>query len=254
MRATDYGRIADVYDRNPIRSNYGADECISRIFSTTSGELSLLDLACGTGTYLLVQAGAFPDARMHWYGCDLSKDMLGIARTKLPGSVTLTLGDAARLPYPDEQFDFVSCNFAFQHFPDKPASVKEVRRVLKPGGIFHMRNICPEAMPSSWVYHFFRGTRGIDRERFWKRSRLRRTFTECGFSLHMETTISEKAFDMSTLIKEAENRDMSQLNLIPEKWYRSGLARMKREARARGTYSGSFALLWLRAEKQRRSG
>jgi len=250
MHATDYNRIAKVYDNNPIRFQYDPEPSIELILSSEGGAISILDLACGTGIYLLKQRSAFSDPRIHWYGCDLSQDMLDVAKSKLPSTILLTCGDAQHLPYTDCQFNFISCNFAFHHFVDKPRCIKELNRVLRPHGSFKMYNTCPEAMRSSWVYHYFKGTRKIDTERFWSRDRIRSTFTDIGFEVRLETTITEKLYDTSLLLAEAKNRDMSQLNLISEAEYQAGLSRIEKDVNAIRPYDGSFALLKCTAMKR----
>ena len=167
LKTADYSVIAKVYDKNPIRLQYDPEPQIGQLLSSTTEPISILDVACGTGNFLLAQTEYFPDNRIKWHGCDLSPDMLSVAKAKLTKAIELTTADASDLPYRDEQFNFVSCNFAFHHFQDKVRCISQFHRILKPGGIFQMKNICPEAMPLSWVYHYFKGTRKMDSKRFW---------------------------------------------------------------------------------------
>ena len=209
LKATDYSVIAKVYDKNPIRFQYDPEPHIGRLLSSTNQAISILDVACGTGNFLPAQTEYFPDKRIQWHGCDLSPDMLSMAKAKLTKAIELTTADASYLPYPDGQFDFVSCNFAFHHFQDKVSCISEFHRILKPGGVFQMKNICPEAMPLSWVYHYFKGTRKMDSQRFWSNDHLRKAFAKSRFSVELTTTITEKAFPLTSLLEEARNRDMS---------------------------------------------
>ena len=62
-----------------------------------------------------------------------------------PG-VVFTRGDAQNLPYDDNSFDAVACNFGMMHIPDQPKALGEAARVLKPGGMFSMTSwVGPEA-------------------------------------------------------------------------------------------------------------
>ena len=93
----------------------------------------LLDLGCGPGQYLEKVAATEPSVRM--VGADLSLGMLRQARTAVPSADVLSL-DAARLPFADDSFDVVLANHMLYHVADIEAAVAEVRRVLRPGGLF----------------------------------------------------------------------------------------------------------------------
>ena len=95
-----------------------------------------LDLGCGTGEMMkriLQQNG---DKTL--YGIDLSEKMLEVAREKLGNEVNLVLGDSENLPFSDNFFDVVYCNDSFHHYPAPQNVLREVNRVLKPGGTFLM--------------------------------------------------------------------------------------------------------------------
>jgi len=86
-----------------------------------------LDLGCGTGNYTLELGRRGFDV----VGLDASEKMVEIARRK---GARCLVGDAYSLPFPDESFDLVVSitMFEFIHRPD--VVVREIRRVLKPGG------------------------------------------------------------------------------------------------------------------------
>ena len=93
-----------------------------------------LDLGCGTGEMMkmLLQS----DDQRELYGIDLSEKMLSVAEGKLSGKVRLVLGDSEHLPFADNFFDVVYCNDSFHHYPAPENVIREVQRVLKPGGTF----------------------------------------------------------------------------------------------------------------------
>ncbi|HUL72065.1 MAG TPA: methyltransferase domain-containing protein [Vicinamibacterales bacterium] len=92
----------------------------------------LLDLACGTGIVARLARESLGD-RVHIVGLDASPEMLGVARRVAPG-IDWRQGDATRLPAGDDEvFDAVTCHQGLQFFPDKPAAIREMRRVLAPG-------------------------------------------------------------------------------------------------------------------------
>jgi ubiquinone/menaquinone biosynthesis C-methylase UbiE len=92
----------------------------------------VLDVACGTGIVArLVKERLGAGGRV--VGVDLSPVMLAVARTVAP-ELEWHEGNAAALPFGDGEFDVVFCQQGLQFMPDKEAAVREMRRVLAPGG------------------------------------------------------------------------------------------------------------------------
>lgn len=101
----------------------------------------VLDLGCGTATLTLLVKQAHPEAEVT--GLDGDPKALGIARDKVARSgltITLDEGMAFNLPYPDNSFDRVFSGLLFHHLTrtDKERTLKEVYRVLRPGGELHV--------------------------------------------------------------------------------------------------------------------
>ncbi|CTQ60877.1 class I SAM-dependent methyltransferase [Roseibium album] len=100
-------------------------------------KITYLDLACGTGGLLHPALKAFP--RLRGIGLDLSEPYLGVAqercKTRRAGYVTAM---AEALPFADSSIDVLSCVFLFHELPPKVRRqvIKEISRVLKPGGSF----------------------------------------------------------------------------------------------------------------------
>lgn len=90
-----------------------------------------LDVACGTG-HLVAEAmtrGAVST------GVDFAQPMIDIARRNYPEARFLT-ADAVNLPFEDTSFHAATCTFGLSHMTDPRAAIKEVHRVLQPGGTF----------------------------------------------------------------------------------------------------------------------
>lgn len=89
----------------------------------------LLDVACGPGyvTAICAKKG------INVIGVDFSNAMIDLARQKNPQS-EFHFADAAALPFADESFDGVTCNFGVLHFPDPLKAMSEAYRVCKTGG------------------------------------------------------------------------------------------------------------------------
>ena len=98
---------------------------------------SALDVCCGTGDLTLELAGRVaPDGYV--IGCDFSEPMLDLAREKATGrgidSVRFEWADALELPYDSGRFDAVTVGFGVRNFADRDRGLKELARVLRPGG------------------------------------------------------------------------------------------------------------------------
>jgi SAM-dependent methyltransferase len=71
------------------------------------------------------------------YATDLKEDMLAVAKDKIQDDrIHWQVVDAQELPYADQTFDWVVCQFGVMFFPDKIKAFQEALRVLKPGGTF----------------------------------------------------------------------------------------------------------------------
>ena len=100
----------------------------------------VLDLATGGGHTAL----ALASFARHVTACDVTEPMLGAARGLLRArgvAATFVAGDVEALPFRDGAFDVVTCRIAAHHFADVAAAVREVRRVLRPGGSFLLQDI-----------------------------------------------------------------------------------------------------------------
>ena len=96
----------------------------------------ILDLGCGTGVVIRLVAELAP-APVGLTGADHSPEMLNVARSLAVRSgleADWVEADAAVLPFENYRFDLAFCQQALQFFPDRPAALRELRRVLKPGG------------------------------------------------------------------------------------------------------------------------
>jgi ubiquinone/menaquinone biosynthesis C-methylase UbiE len=95
----------------------------------------VLDVACGTGVVArLAAVRVGPTGSVA--GLDLNPGMLAIARSvAAPGAaIEWHQSDAQAIPFPDEAYDAALCQMGLQFFADKSAALREVRRVLAPGG------------------------------------------------------------------------------------------------------------------------
>ncbi|MBU2053895.1 MAG: bifunctional demethylmenaquinone methyltransferase/2-methoxy-6-polyprenyl-1,4-benzoquinol methylase UbiE [Proteobacteria bacterium] len=97
----------------------------------------LLDIATGTADLAIEAARRHPAIRVT--GVDFVREMLGVGRLKLDRGglaerIRLIQADALALPFPDESFDAASVAFGIRNIPDRLQALREMRRVLVPGG------------------------------------------------------------------------------------------------------------------------
>jgi ubiquinone/menaquinone biosynthesis C-methylase UbiE len=96
----------------------------------------VLDLACGTGI-VARQVAPLVGRKGRVVGVDVSPDMLAVAQSRpAPGGAPIEWreAEAAATGLPDDAFDVVLCQQGLQFFPDRTTALREVRRVLTPGG------------------------------------------------------------------------------------------------------------------------
>jgi ubiquinone/menaquinone biosynthesis C-methylase UbiE len=139
QRADRYDRIANHLTR-PLCERVAADVAAAGLGETGR----VLDVGTGPGRVPILVARALPGWRVD--GVDLSSPMIDRARRNaaeagLADQVTFTVGDVVALPYPDASFDLVVSSISLHHWADAEAGLREVRRVLRPGG-------------QAWIYDF----------------------------------------------------------------------------------------------------
>lgn len=109
--------------RRKILANF-LEEICRRV---TDRRPRILDVGCGTGANLLMLS-EYGDAE----GVDVSEDALAFCRER--GLEQVKLGAAEKLPYHDDTFDLVTALDVVEHLDDDLAGLREMRRVLRPGG------------------------------------------------------------------------------------------------------------------------
>jgi len=100
-------------------------------------DAEILDVATGTGDMAVLLARYLPKVRIT--GVDISEGMLQVgrqklAKMKLESRITLQPGDSEALPFPDDHFDAITVAFGARNFENLENGLREMRRVLKPGG------------------------------------------------------------------------------------------------------------------------
>ncbi len=127
----EYAQLAQVYDDKWRFYIEATLDATLKNIELQVGE-RLLDIGCGTGVLLAAIEERYPEAILS--GIDLTHEMLEIADKRLSKKVYLEQSPAEKLPFEDERFDLiVSCNM-FHYIRGPMKAIKEMERVLKPGG------------------------------------------------------------------------------------------------------------------------
>jgi len=123
---------ADVYEEQFVPALFQQwGHIVSEIANVASGQ-RVLDVACGTGALTLAAADrAGPTGTV--VGLDINVEMLAVARRK-SSTIQWKNGRAENLPFDDGSFDRVVSQFGFMFFEDHIAALREMSRVLRPGG------------------------------------------------------------------------------------------------------------------------
>jgi SAM-dependent methyltransferase len=132
--ATFAGPVTDVYEAQlvPLIFEPYAADLASRVAAGSPGRV--LEVAAGTGAATRALAALLP-AEASIVATDLNPPMLDRARRSgAARTIEWRQADALQLPFPDQCFDAVVCQFGVMFFPDKARAFAEARRVLRPRG------------------------------------------------------------------------------------------------------------------------
>ncbi len=131
-----WNRISDVYLREIDQRFAPVVEALIARARLTAGE-TVLDLGTGTGA-VAERAAAIVGAGGQVVGVDISLDMLALARKQMAArgltDVALREGRGERIPADDHTFDVVLSSLTLMYMIDRAATVREIARVLRPGG------------------------------------------------------------------------------------------------------------------------
>lgn len=121
--ASDYNKSGD---GKFVNSMYRP--LITEIMTVKGGKL--LDIGCGNGNLF----GLLDHKKYDLYGIDFSDNMIAEAKVKYGDIAKLYTSDAAALPFDEGTFDIIICNASFHHYTEPDAVIREMSRVIKPGG------------------------------------------------------------------------------------------------------------------------
>lgn len=183
----------------------------------------ILDLCCGTGI-VACTAAAHIGMNNLIAGLDINEGMLAVARktsSRMYPEIEWHPGDASAIPFTDGSFDAVLCQQAFQFFPDPPAVLNEMYRVLVPNGRLAINVLRPIQYSPAYIIlanileeHAGTQAGAIMRSPFpsWTIEQLRDLMTDAKFrNVHIQTVITPIRFPSAEefLIREAASSPLA---------------------------------------------
>ena len=140
LTVREFTKAADIYDSG----HAGIYEMCKDDYPPILEELegtdfeTLLDVGCGTGPMIELLSARYPERK--FTGMDITPRMIEVANEKGLANSEFIVGDSEAMPFEDGSFDVVICANSFHHYPDPQKFFDEVYRVLKPGGVFVLRD------------------------------------------------------------------------------------------------------------------
>lgn len=131
-----FNSISNNYDKLNDIMSFGLHKKIKNAITNNLNLPSgtkVLDLCTGTGDLAGLLQKKYPEANV--IGADFSPKMLGIAKEKYP-NIDFLEADCTQLPFDDAIFDLCIISFGLRNIEDMQKAIKEIHRILKPGGTF----------------------------------------------------------------------------------------------------------------------
>ena len=138
-----FTRAARTYDEADVLQTEIRERLLERLQWVQLAPQVVLDLGAGTGKALPALAERYPQARL--IGLDVTPAMLQRAADRRGPAALLVCADAARLPFPDQSVDLIFSNLALHWSPGLDQLLAEVRRVLRPPGLFTFTTPGPQS-------------------------------------------------------------------------------------------------------------
>jgi demethylmenaquinone methyltransferase / 2-methoxy-6-polyprenyl-1,4-benzoquinol methylase len=158
-----FNSIAGHYDLMNSLMSLGMDKRWRRFAVQRVGAkpgMQMLDVCCGTGQ-LSMELGTVVGEAGNVTGLDFSQNMLDVAKRSLiqssnPCHIQFIQGDAMALPFSDNSFDGVTVGWGLRNLPDLRQGIREMARVVKPGGKVVSLDMAKPSLPvfkqAYWVY------------------------------------------------------------------------------------------------------
>jgi ubiquinone/menaquinone biosynthesis C-methylase UbiE len=135
-----FGRWSRTYEQSWLQRTFfdRVHQAVLQLIANEGTPESILDVGCGTGHLLREARLRWPNAQ--FIGVDAAEGMVETAQQLTPDA-TFHVGRAEDLPLPDASIDVALSTMSFHHWNDQAVGVREMARVLRPGGRFFLADI-----------------------------------------------------------------------------------------------------------------
>jgi SAM-dependent methyltransferase len=216
-----FDRLAGDYDA--LRNDPRVDEVDALARAADLAGRTVLDVGCGTGR---VAAGLAERHGCTVTGVDASAEMVRQASER---GIDAQTGAAEALPFADARFGAAIVHMVL-HLVDRPAALREIARVLAPGGRLGIVTQDPAGIEDAWLARLFPSYAGIDLARFPPREVLLADLRDAGFDdPAWEPYTVLLVYDRDRALERLRGRFASSLALIGDDELAAGIARAERE-------------------------
>lgn len=227
----DFGPMAGSYDRlRPAGRSW--DELAELTLERLGAPSRLLDIGCGTGRFARMAAQRL-GARA--WGVDPSPEMLAQARS-VPGGERIgwRCASAERLPFRDGWFDAAHMHLVLHLVDDRPAALREMARVLGPGGRAAVVTFSPTHFDRFHLNPWFPSIAAIDRTRFPDPAEVAGGLRAAGLvGARIDDVRQTVQLEPADVLERVRARYISTLHLLDEAEYRAGLKRLEHDLSGR---------------------
>jgi ubiquinone/menaquinone biosynthesis C-methylase UbiE len=141
---------------------------------------TLLDVGCGNGIFLSMVLNKF---NVEVSGIDISARMIEESKELMDDRADLEVGDSENLPWNNRSFDIVTCIASFHHYPNPELVLREMKRVLIPGGVLI---IADPFTPNNLLRFFLNLSIKFSKSgdvKIYSLEEMRKLLEKCGFTL-----------------------------------------------------------------------
>lgn len=228
MQKTDYGKIANTYNKRYDVNYLENIEKELKILISTNNYKSILEAGCGTGRWM----NSLDQKKLNVFGIDYSFDMLKIPNVE-KSYLNLINADVVHIPFKNNFFDLIFCVNAIHHFSDKKKFIEECKRTLSDKGMISVFGVDPHIDKDWYVYKYFDGVYENDLKRFTSIEQFKKLLQLNDFT-EIEIKVVEKVFS-KRIGQEVfddpflEKYGNSQLANLSDLEYQKGIEKIKHQ-------------------------